>query len=63
MLYTRALPPPAEYDWTVYGSDAPDVKLLGPLVIFEHTHLESRRDSQVLRAGYCIVGNPHNTAI
>jgi len=38
-------------------------KLLSPLVIFGHAHLESRTDSQALRAEYCIVGIPHNTAI
>jgi len=27
-----------------------------------HAHLHSRTDSQVLRAEYCIVGIPHNTA-
>jgi len=26
-------------------------------------HLDSRTDSQALRAEYCIVGIPHNTAI
>ena len=39
------------------------VKLLWPLVIFEHAHLDSRTDSRALRAEYCIVGIPHNTAI
>jgi len=47
----------------VYGGDAPYVKLLSPLVIFGHAHLDSRTDSQALRAEYCIVGIPHNTAI
>ena len=27
------------------------------------THIDSRTDSQALRAEYCIVGIPHNTAI
>jgi len=43
--------------------DAPDVKLLWPLGIFGHAHLDSRTDSLALRAEYCIVGIPHNTAI
>jgi len=47
----------------VYGSNAPDVKLLSPLGIFGHAHLDSHTDSQALRAEYCIVGIPHNTAI
>jgi len=46
----------------VYGGDAPDVKLLWPLVIFGHAHLDSRTDNLALRAEYCIVGIPHNTA-
>ena len=45
---------------SVYGGDAPYVKLLWPLVIFGHAHFDSRR---ALRAEYCIVGIPHNTAI
>jgi len=60
------LPPPGEYDWTTrLGGYAPYryVKLLWPLVIFGHAHLDSRTDSRVLRAEYCIVGIPHNTAI
>jgi len=40
---------------SVYGSDAPYVKLLRPLVIFGHVHLDSRTDSRSLRAEYCIV--------
>jgi len=28
-----------------------------------HAHLDSRTDSQALRAEYCIVGIPHDTAI
>jgi len=48
---------------SVYGGDAPYGKLLRPLVIFGHAHLHSRTDSQALRAEYCIVGIPHNTAI
>jgi len=48
---------------SIYGNDAPYVKLLRPLVIFGHAHLDSRTDSQVLRAEYCIVDIPHNTAI
>jgi len=48
---------------SVYDGDAPYGKLLWPLVIFGHAHLDSRRDSQALRAKYCIVGIPHNTAI
>jgi len=48
---------------SVYGGDAPYVKLLWPLVIFGHAHLDSRIDSQALRAEYCIVDIPHNTAI
>jgi len=48
---------------SVYGGDAPDGKLLWPLVIFGHAHSHSRTDSQALRAEYCIVGIPHNTAI
>ena len=35
----------------------------GTLVIFGHAHLDSRTDSQALRAEYCIVGIPYNTAI
>jgi len=34
-----------------------------PHVIFGHAHLDSGTDSQALRAEYCIVGIPHNTAI
>ena len=48
---------------SVYGGDAPYVKLLSPLVIFGHAHLDSRTDSQALRAEYCIVGILHNTAM
>ena len=48
---------------SVYGGDAPCVKLLWPLVFFGHSHLQSRADSRALRAEYCIVGNAHNTAI
>jgi len=47
----------------VYVGDAPYVKLLWPLVIFEHAYLDSHTDSHSLRAEYCIVGIPHNTAI
>jgi len=32
-------------------------------VIFGHAHLHSRKNSQALRAEYCIVGIPYNTAI
>ena len=48
---------------SVYGGNAPYVKLLWPHVIFGHAHLDSGTDSQALRAEYCIVGIPHNTAI
>jgi len=48
---------------SVFGGDAPYVKLLWPLVIFRHAHLDSRTDSQALQAEYSIVGIPHNTAI
>jgi len=48
---------------SVYGGDVPYVKLLWPLVIFGHTHLDSHTDSLALRAKYCIMGIPHNTAI
>ena len=47
---------------SVYGGDAPYVKLLWPPV-FGHAHLDSHTDSQALWAEYCIVGIPHNTAI
>jgi len=46
---------------SVYGDDAPYGKLLWPLV--GHADLHSRTDGQALRAEYCIVGIPHNTAI
>jgi len=46
---------------TVYDGDAPYGKLLWPLV--RHADLHSRIDSQALRAEYCIVGIPHNTAV
>jgi len=42
---------------------SPYIKLLSPLVIFGHADLDSRTDSQALRAEYYIVGIPHNTAI
>jgi len=48
---------------SVYGGDAPYVKLLWPLVVFGHDHLDSRTDSLELRAEYCIVGIPHNKTI
>jgi len=48
---------------SVYGGDAPSGKLLWPLVIVGHADLHSCTDSQALRAEYCIVGIPHNTAI
>jgi len=48
---------------SVYGGDAPYVKLLWPLDIFGHVHLDSRSDSLALRAEYYIVGIPQNTAI
>jgi len=31
--------------------------------IFGHAHLDSRTDSEALQAEYCIVGNPHYTAV
>ena len=37
--------------------------LLIEVVIFGHAHLDSRTDSQALRAEYCIVDILHNTAI
>jgi len=40
---------------SVYVGDAPYGKLLWPLVIFGHTDLHSRTDSQALRAEYGIV--------
>jgi len=48
---------------SIYGGDAPYVKLLRPHVIFGHAHLDIGTDSQALRAEYCIVGIPRNTAI
>ena len=39
------------------------VKLLWPLVIFGHAHLDSRTDSRTLWAECCIVDIPHNIAI
>jgi len=48
---------------SVYGGAALYVKLLPPLVIFGHAHLDSRTDSQAIRAEYCIVGIPHSTGI
>jgi len=48
---------------SAYGGDAPYVKLLWPRLIFGHAHSDSGTDSQALRAEYCIVGIPHNTAI
>jgi len=48
---------------SVYGGDAPYVKLLWPLVIFGLAHLVSRTDSRALRVEYCIVGIPHNAVI
>ena len=48
---------------SVYGSNAPYIKLRGLLVIFGHAHLDSRTDSLVLQAEYCIVGIPHNIVI
>jgi len=48
---------------SVYGGDARNVKLLWPHLIFENAHLVSGTDSLALRAEYCIVGIPHNTAI
>jgi len=48
---------------SVYGGDAPYGKLLWPLVIFGHAHLDSHTDSQAPRAEYCTVGIPHNTTI
>jgi len=63
-------PVPEENFWTIWckgrlteAGDAPYGKLLWPLVIFGHSHLHSRTDSQALRAEYCIVGIPYNTAI
>jgi len=48
---------------SVCGGDAPYAEVLSPLVIFGHAHLDSRTDSRVLRAEYCIAGIPHNAAI
>jgi len=48
---------------SIYGGDPPYVKLLSLLVIFRHDHLDSRTDGRALRAEYCIVCIPHNTAI
>jgi len=48
---------------SVCGVDKAYVKLLRPFIIFGHAHLDSRTDSRALRAEYCIVGIPHNTAI
>jgi len=47
---------------SVYSGDAPNVKLLSPLVILD-AHIDSHTDSQALRAEYCIVFIQHNTAI
>ena len=47
----------------VYSADVSYVKLVRPLVIFRNAHLDSRTYSLALRAKYCIVGIPHNTAI
>jgi len=47
----------------VYGGDVPYVKLLDHTLSFGHAHFDSGTDSQALRAEYCIVGIPHNTAI
>jgi len=35
---------------------------LSGTIIFGHAHLDSRTDSRALRAEYCIVGIPYNTA-
>jgi len=48
---------------SVFGGDAPYVKLLSAHVIFGHAHLDSGTDSQALGAEYCIVGIPHNKVI
>ena len=48
---------------SVYGGNTPYVKLLSPLVICGHAHLDSCTDSQALRPEYCIVRIPYNTAI
>jgi len=48
---------------SVYGGDAPYVKLLWSHVIVGHAHWDSGTDSQALRVEYCIVGISHNTAI
>jgi len=42
---------------SVYGNEAPYVKLLWPLLIFGHAHLDSCTDSQALRAEYCNCGH------
>jgi len=47
---------------SAYSGDAPYGKLLWPFVIYGHAHLNSRTDSQSLRAKYCIMGIPRNTA-
>jgi len=40
---------------SIYDGSAPYVKLLSPLVIFGHTHLDTCTDSPALRVEYCIV--------
>jgi len=61
--WSVALPVCHTIEPSVNGNDAPYVKLLSPLVIFGHAHLDSRTDIQALLAEYCIVGIPQNTAI
>ena len=39
------------------------ISMVWPLLIFGNTHFDSRTDSQVHGAEYCIVGISHNTAI
>ena len=47
---------------TIEPSSAAAMRFMS-LVIFGHAHLDSRTDSRAVRAEYCIVGIPHNTAI
>jgi len=45
---------------SVYSGDVSYVKLVRPLVIFGHVHLDSCIDNRALRVEYCIVGIPHS---
>jgi len=59
------LPPPGEYDWTIRLQRRCALCHITLITCYLWTRprIDSRTHSRSLRAEYCIVGIPHNTAI